>query len=111
MCFYLLSHKSIFYRDSLQLLEEASKNPFVNEAWIDLLVNNWEDILASKDILRKLPGILQGLSRTVVSWEYLNKLRNLREKQTTSQSQRISILLEEAIKTSEENINWMKENE
>ena len=93
------------------MLEEVSKNSFINEAWIDLLVDNWEDILASKDIMRKLPGILQVLSRTVVSFEYLNKLRNLREKQTPSQSKRISILLEEAIKTAEENLRWMKKNE
>ena len=93
------------------MLEEASKNPFINEAWIDLIVDNWEEILASEDMVRKLPGILEVLSNTVVSWEYFNKLRKLRDQQSSSQSKVISTLLEDAIKTAEENINWMKNNE
>ena len=103
--------KQLFYSDSLQLLEEVSKDPGIDEAWIDLMVENWEDILGSKDTMRKLPGILSVLSESVVSWEYLNKLRNLRGQNTSSQSQVISALLEQAIKTAEENINWIEENE
>ena len=92
-------------------MEEVSKDPGIDEAWIDLMVENWEDILGSKDTMRKLPVILSVLSESVVSWEYLNKLRNLREQNTSSQSQVISALLEQAIKIAEENINWMEENE
>ena len=106
MCFLII----VFYRDSLNLLKKASKDPFISEAWIDLMVANWEDILASKNTMRDLPGILEVLSRTVVSQEYLNKLRNLKEQKTSSQLKGTSALLERAIKTAEENINWMEEN-
>ena len=93
------------------MLEKASKDPFISEAWIDLMVANWEDFLASKITMRDLPGILEVLSRTVVSQEYLNKLRNLKEQKTSSLLKGTSALLERAIKTAEENINWMEENE
>ena len=94
------------FRDALNLLEKASKHPFINEAWIDILVDNWEDILASVgvDHLRKLPDILEVLSNTVVSMEYFNKLRNLRKLKISSRSKVISSLLDKSIKTAEGNI-------
>ena len=93
------------------MLEQASKHPFINEAWIDILVNNWEDILASVGVenlsLRKLPDILEVLSNNVVSMEYFNKLRKLRKLNISSRSKVISSLLDMSIKTAEENIQRM----
>ena len=98
--------------NALDLLEQASKHPFISEAWIDVLVDNWEDILASVAgdtlTLRKLPEILGVLSKTVVSREYLHKLRNLREQKNSSQSKVISTLLDKSITIAEGNVNMMK---
>ena len=96
------------FRDALNLLEKASKHPFINEAWIDILVDNWEDILASVGVdnstPRRLPDILEVLSNTVVSMEYFNKLRKLRKLKISSRSKVISSLLDKSIKTAEGNI-------
>ena len=66
--------KQLFYSDSLQLLEEVSKDLGIDEAWIDLMVENWEVILGSKDTMRKLPVILSVLSESVVSSELFEQV-------------------------------------
>ena len=89
-----------------EILEAAAQDPSINEEWIDILVDSWPDIMEQEVMRRKLPDILAALSSNVVTQEYLEKLRKL--KQQAGTSRKISALLENNIATAEKNVNWFR---
>ena len=85
------------------MLEQAAEDPFITETWLDILVENWGDILQHQHTLRKLPEILGVLSKTVVTREYYQKLKDL-ESRTPAESKEVSALLDHSIKAADQNI-------
>ena len=86
------------------ILEAAAKDSSIKEEWIDILADSWPDIMEQEVMRRKLPDILAALSSNVVTEEYLEKLRKLKQQAGTSRE--ISALLEKSIATAEKNVNW-----
>ena len=86
------------------ILEAAAEDSSIKEEWIDILADSWPDIMEQEVMRRKLPDILAALSSNVVTEEYLEKLRKL--KQQTGTSRKISALLENSIEIAEKNVNW-----
>ena len=90
------------------MLERVSKDPFVTEDFIDILVDIWPDVIKQEHEMRELPEVLGVLSNTVVTEEYADKLKSLRNS-TAGPSNDMTSLLERAIKSSEQNIDRMNQ--
>ena len=97
----------IILRRSLEMLERVSKDPFVTEDFIDILVDIWPDFITHEHEMIKLPEVLGVLSNSVATEEYADKLKSLRNS-TSGASNDLTTLLERAIKTAEQNIVRMK---
>ena len=82
---------------------EAAARDYMSEYWVDVLVDVWPDIVKQERVMTKLPKILRALTRNIVTNEYLEKLRNLR--QSAGSSREISALLETSIERAVKNIN------
>ena len=87
-------------------MEEAAKDHSLSERWIDILVDIWPEIKDEEVMLTKLPNILYALGSNVVTREYSERLRNLR--QQAGQTRELSALLEIGIEMAEKNVERVR---
>ena len=90
----------------MHVLEQVSFNPFVSELWVDVLAENWSDILGNNELRRHLPEMLNSLGKTIKSKQYLEKMESLKNL-NRGNSTEISDLLDSSIKNAISNINWI----
>ena len=90
------------------MMDQITEDLFVDESMIDFLTEHWEDILGNRKSRRKLPKLLSVLADTIVTEEYLDKMKKLRY-HTAGLSRLDSSLLDGAIKTGQYNMDWSRE--
>ena len=90
----------------MHILEQLSFNPFVSGLWVDVLAENWSDILENRELRRHLPEVLNSLGKTIESERYLEKMENLKNL-NKGNSREISDLLDSSIKNAIYNVKWI----
>ena len=89
------------------MLEEVGSNQFISEQWVDVLVENWSDILKDDKLRRHLPNFLNSLSKSVKTQSYLDKMESLKNL-NYGKSSEITDMLDTAIKNAISSVKWWK---
>ena len=93
-------------RDEVHLFEQISLNPFVSERWIDVLAENWSDILRNDQLRIHLPKMLNSLGKTIKSKNYLEKMKRLKNLNNGNLTE-ISDVLDSSVKDAIFNVKWI----
>ena len=72
----------------MEILEAAARD-YISDSWVDILVDVWPDIMNHALVMKKLPKILDALSRNIVTNKYLEKLWNLKQHALSSRVTRV----------------------
>ena len=94
-------------RKSPHLLEEVSLDQFISEQWVDVLVENWSDILKDDNLRRHLPKLMNSLSKSIKTQSYLDKMKCLKN-MNNEKLREITYLLDVTIKDAIYSVKWMK---
>ena len=97
------------FREAVDLLREAASESIMSETWLDLLAIHWKNIQKDEQMMSFMPEILSSLSESIVSENYLMKLKSLMD---LSESEALSSvdfsLLENAFNQASHNIRRLQ---
>ena len=93
----------------MDLLREAASESIMSETWLDLLAIHWKNIQKDEQMMSFMPEILSSLSESIVSENYLMKMKSL---MNLSESEALSSvdfsLLENAFSQASHNIQRLQ---
>ena len=93
----------------MELLREAASESIMSETWLDLLIPHWKNIQKDKRMMGYMPEIFSSLSESIISEDYLMKMKSLMD---SSESEAVMSddfnLLENAINRASHNVKRLQ---